>query len=76
VEETGSLAFTALFVEAKGIVCIAHRNRGQNIYIATDGLSLRIGPFIMIQTLPLPSLRAIEGVGSSDVRITLDRTIS
>jgi hypothetical protein len=30
----------------------------------------------MNQTLPLPWLRAIEGVGLSDVRITLARTIS
>jgi hypothetical protein len=34
-----------------------------------------IGPVTMIQTLPLPSLRAIESLGLSDVRITLAGTI-
>jgi hypothetical protein len=34
-----------------------------------------IGPVTMIQILPLPSLGAIEGMGLSDVRITLAGTI-
>ena len=38
--------------------------------------SLAIGLVIMIQTLPLPSLRNIAGLGLSDVRITLAGTIS